>query len=283
MSSATAAPANLMGWTRAVHIEEVWGTVVTFEVRDEVLAPDVDEAFAEAVQFLHQVDRWFSTYKLQTPISAYRMGFATLEQLPDVISEVLDTCKYIKELTEGRFDPWAVKGGVDPSGYVKGWAADIAADMLVARGFFNVSVNAAGDVTCRGEQSPDQPWVIGIRHPVDPMAIVATTEVSNGAIATSGEYERGHHIINPLTGRNEVALSSATVVGPDGGIADALATALLIEGPAGVRWFAGLPGWSGYLIEQETAHFFGPAFSKNAEPQNTASFDDAVNEPEKES
>lgn len=275
MSTAAAAPANLKGWTRAVHIEEVWGTVVTFEVRDEVLAPEVDDAIAEAVQFLHQVDRWFSTYKLQTPISAYRMGFATLDQLPDVISEVLDRCQYIKTLTDGVFDPWAVKGGVDPSGYVKGWAADIAADMLVAQGFFNVSVNAAGDVTCRGYQSPDQPWVIGIRHPVDPMAVVASTEVLNGAIATSGEYERGSHILNPLTGRNELALSSATVVGPDGGLADALATALLIEGVAGVRWFAGMPEWSGYLIEGETAHFFGPAFAQNAVVEDAVSADTA--------
>lgn len=276
MSSAATAPTNLMGWTRAVHIEEVWGTVVTFEVRDEEIAPGVDDAFAEAVEFLHQVDRWFSTYKLETPISALRMGYATLDQLPAVIAEVLDRCAYVRDLTEGRFDPWAVKGGVDPSGYVKGWAADIAADMIVARGYMNVAVNAAGDVTCRGYQSPDQPWVVGIRHPVDPMAVVTSTEVFNGAIATSGEYERGNHILNPLTGRNEVVLSSATVVGPDGGLADALATALLVEGPAGVRWFAGLPGWSGYLIEGETAHFFGPAFSADQNGTNAADTDGAV-------
>jgi thiamine biosynthesis lipoprotein len=282
MSATATAPVNLMGWTRAVHIEEVWGTVVTFEVRDEVIEPGVEDAIAEAVEFLHQVDRWFSTYKIETPISALRMGYATIEQLPAVIGEVLDRCAYIRDLTEGRFNPWAVKGGVDPSGYVKGWAADIAADMIVARGFMNVAVNAAGDVTCRGYQSPDQPWVVGVRHPVDPMAVVTSTEVFNGAIATSGEYERGQHILNPLTGRNEVALSSATVVGPDGGLADALATALLIEGPAGVRWFSGMPGWSGYLIEGETAHFFGDAFTAREGTENTVDRGIAVNVSDKE-
>jgi thiamine biosynthesis lipoprotein ApbE len=66
------------------------------------------------------------------------------------------------------------------------------------------------------------------------------------------------------------------VVGPDGGLADALATALLIEGPAGVRWFAGLPEWSGYLIEGETAHFFGSAFSADQSAENAALADSAV-------
>jgi len=260
VNSTVIAPANLQGWTRKVHLEEVWGTVVTFEVRDDEIADDVDEAFAEAVEFCHQVDRWFSTYKLESPISALRMGFASLEQMPDVIRTVLAQCELVRDLTDGIFDPWAVKGGVDPSGYVKGWAADIATDMIVARGFTNVSVNAAGDVTCRGYQSPDQPWVVGVRHPIEAHSVVAVTEVLNAAIATSGEYERGHHVINPRTGRNEVTLTSATVVGPDGGLADALATALLIEGVEGVRWFAGMPDWSAYLIDGETAHFFGPAF-----------------------
>lgn len=248
------------GWDRAVHQEEVWGTVVTFDVRDQHLDEGVLAAIDESAAFLHQVDRWFSTYRIDTPITALRMGFADLSQMPPVVQDVLHRCELVKALTHGTFDPWAVDGGVDPSGFVKGWAADVAADKLVAQGYTNVAVNAAGDITCRGEQSEGQPWVIGIRHPEDIHTIVATTEVFEGAIATSGEYERGKHIVNPLTGRRDMALRSATVVGPDGGMADALATALLIAGLPGVSWFAALPGWSGYLIEGETGHFFGPAF-----------------------
>jgi thiamine biosynthesis lipoprotein len=212
---------------------------------------------------------------MDTPITALRMGLSQRSEMPTVVQQVLSACEAVRDLTEGVFDPWKVPGGVDPSGYVKGWAADVAADMIVSQGYLNVSVNAAGDVTCRGFQSPEQPWVIGIRHPVDPMAVVAATEVLDGAIATSGEYERGRHIINPRAMRREVKLSSATVVGPDGGVADALATALLIEGTDGVRWFGQLPGWSGYLIEGETAHFFGPAFDpalrgQPGQPEDTA-------------
>lgn len=259
------------GWQRAVHLEEVWGTVIVVEVRDEELDVALLQRAVNSVrEFFHQVDRWFSTYKIETPISAFRMGFATYDQMPMVVQEVLERCSYVRDITEGAFDPWAVDGGVDPSGFVKGWAADIAADMLVANGFFNVSINAAGDIACRGYQDEGQPWLIGIRHPEDPMAVAEVVPVLNGAIATSGEYERGKHIVNPKTGKRDLALTSATVIGPDGGMADALATALLIEGTEGVRFFANLPEWSGYLIDGDQVHFFGPAFGQhilNAEEQ----------------
>jgi thiamine biosynthesis lipoprotein len=185
--------------------------------------------------------------------------------MPEVVQRVLDACLYIRELTEGVFDPWAVEGGVDPSGFVKGWAADVAADIFVAAGFPNVSVNAAGDVANRGFQSPNQPWVVGIRHPEHELEVVRTVESLNGAVATSGEYERGPHIRNPHTGTADVKLTSATVVGPDGGMADALATALVIAGTDGVKWFAGMDEWSAYLIVDGNAHFFGPAFESRVE------------------
>ena len=267
MNAVAGPDVGLEGWVREVHQEQVWGTVVTFDVRDVELDAGARAAIDGAVAFLHQVDAWFSTYRMDTPITALRMGLAPLGQMPDVVRDVLSQCAYVRDLTEGVFDPWAVAGGVDPSGLVKGWAADVAADMIVSHGYGNVSVNAAGDVTCRGYQSEGQPWVIGVRHPDDPYTIVTATEVLDGAIATSGEYERGKHILDPRTGEHQVALRSATVVGDDGGLADALATALLITGTDGVRWFAGMPEWSGYLIDGEVAHFFGPAFAPSSMPE----------------
>jgi len=252
--------ASLQGWQRVAHAEEVWGTVVTFDIRDAELDHGANAAIDEACSYLHQVDAWFSTYRLDTPITALRSGIATLDQMPAVVRNVLDHCAIARDLTDGVFDPWAVEGGVDPSGYVKGWAADVVADLIVARGYSNVSVNAAGDVTCRGFQAPDEPWVVGIRHPSDPMAIVRTVVARDCAVATSGEYERGKHIRNPRTGNSDVKLTSATVVGPDGGLADALATALVIAGIDGVEWFTELDQWSAYLIADNQATFFGPAF-----------------------
>lgn len=257
--------ATLGGWERHVYWERVWGTIVTFDVRGESVGRDVREAVAEAAAFLHDVDSWFSTYRVDTPITALRNGLMAESQAPSVVRQVLDRCRAIRRLTRGAFDPWAVPGGVDPSGFVKGWAADIAAQIVVDHGFSNVSVNAAGDVACRGLQSPDQPWVVGILHPESNTEVVRTVELTECSIATSGLFERGNHIIDPHRGVHEVRLDSATVIGPDGGLADALATALLLEGEDGLRFFAGLSDWSGYLMRGGRASYFGPAFETSSD------------------
>lgn len=250
-------------WQRRTHVEHVWGTVVTFDLRADELPPDVDAILDDAAAYLHQVDAWFSTYRVDTPITMYRNGLIPLARTPQVVQDVLAACDRARLLTQGAFDPWAVQGGVDPSGYVKGWAADQVADQLVAAGVPNVSVNAAGDIACRGEQSPGLPWAIGILNPYDTQQVVQVVHVGDGAVATSGLYERGRHIRNPRTGSDAVHYDSATVVGPDAGLADALATAALVEGPGAARWFAGLPEWSVYLIKDGQASFFGPAFPRD--------------------
>lgn len=54
---------------------------------------------------------------------------------------------------------------------------------------------------------------------------------------------------------------SATIVGPDSGLPDALTTAALIEGPTCAAWFVGLPEWSAYLVRDGQPSYFGPAFA----------------------
>ncbi len=247
-------------WERRVHEEHVWGTVVVIDCRAESFGPDYDDVLADAVAYLHQVDRWFSTYRADSPITLLRNGLMPLFQVPQVVRDVLDSCRFAKQLTRGAFDPWAVKGGVDPSGYVKGWAAGQVADRLVAAGIPNVCVNAAGDIACRGLQASGKPWAIGILNPYDTQQVIEVVHVGDGAIATSGLYERGNHVTNPRTRGTRMALDSATIVGPDAGLADALATAALVEGPGCAAWFAALPGWSVYFVQDGQALYFGPAF-----------------------
>jgi thiamine biosynthesis lipoprotein len=251
-------------WQSRMHVEHVWGTVVTFDLRGETLPADVDEILGDAVAYLHQVDAWFSTYRADTPVTMLRNGLIELYRVPQVVRDVLDACAQVKARTHGAFDPWAVPGGVDPSGYVKGWAAGQVADQMLRRGVPNVCVNAAGDIACHGEQRPGEPWAIGILNPYDTQQVIEVVHVAEGAIATSGLYERGNHIRNPRTGSTEVFYDSATIVGPDAGMADALATAALLEGPGCAAWFADLPGWSVYLVKDHEAQFFGPAFTQRS-------------------
>jgi thiamine biosynthesis lipoprotein len=67
--------------------------------------------------------------------------------------------------------------------------------------------------------------------------------------------------VDPRSGRRQVCVDSATVVGPDAGLADALATAVLLRGAESVAWFAALPEYSLYLISGRSVSFAGPAFA----------------------
>jgi len=248
-------------WERRVHIEHVWGTVVTFDLRADEFPDDYEDLIRDCVDFMADVDRLFSTYRVDSTITMVRNGLLSLESAPAPVREVLAGCATARDLSHGFFDPWAVPGGVDPSGYVKGWAAGKLADRLVAAGLVNAAVNASGDIACRGLQAPGEPWSIGILNPQDTQQVAKVVHLSDTAIATSGLYERGAHILNPRTGRTETWYESATVIGPDSGLADALATACLIAGPTCAEWFAALPAWSVYLIRDGAASYFGPAFT----------------------
>jgi thiamine biosynthesis lipoprotein len=156
--------------------------------------------------------------------------------------------------TDGYFDVYAT-GRLDPSGYVKGWSVQVASDRLVAAGAANHCLNAGGDVCTRGRPESGREWRTGIRHPFDAHGVCWVLTGTDLAIATSGTYERGFHVIDPHRGEPARALRSVTVVGPDLGIADAYATAALTMGQPGLDWLARLDGYeSGVVTEDGLAY-----------------------------
>jgi len=225
-----------LSWQRYVHAEPVWGTVVTFDLRGPVLDADLAAAACrQAAEELHRIDGWMSPFRSDSAISAIRSGALAVADAPKPVREVLDACAELAILSDGAFDAWRQPGGVDPCGYVKGWGADRAAEILVGQGFAHVSVNAAGDVTCRGESAPGRGgWRIGVADPRDRQQVIAEHLVVNAHLATSGRYELGDHVRDPRTGQPVTGVDSATVLAADGGLADAWATALLVSGPAGL-------------------------------------------------
>ena len=156
----------------------------------------------------------------------------------------------LRARTGGYFDPRAfrVDRRRDPTGVVKGWSVDEAVDRLRLAGAENMQVIAGGDLFAAGEPEPGRPWRIGIRHPDDPSAVAAVLVVRDLAVATSGLYERGGHIVDPHSGLVPRGLRSMTVVGPTLAIADAYATAAFAMGEAGIAWVAGQPGFGALAI-----------------------------------
>ena len=214
---------------------ETMGTVISIEAHLGELGADAAwVALARAKASLLRADAVFSTWKPNSPMSRLRRGEIAIGEGPGEIADVLARCEEARRLSGGWFDPWAMPGGVDPTGLVKGWAAARAAELLEVGGLAAAMVNAGGDVATFGEPVAGEPWRIGVQDPFRRDQLVAIAAVRS-AIATSGCYERGEHLIDPHTGARRADAASASVVGPDLGIADALATAICVAGPGALE------------------------------------------------
>ena len=217
---------------------ETWGTIIFIDASSSTINECAIQSSIDRVRdFLYEVDEVFSTYKDQSQVSRLRRGEIKIVDCTPDLQEVWQLCHEAKLLSDGYFDPWCVEGGFDPSGYVKGWASDRAISMMKADGVEHIQINSAGDLSLAGGHEPGKPWSIGIRHPEDAQTIVKVFDITDGAIATSGTYERGSHIKDPHTGLIALGARSATVYGPHGGVADALATALKVAGKDGAYLF----------------------------------------------
>jgi thiamine biosynthesis lipoprotein len=231
----------------------VWGTIVDVDCSSQsVSEADLNRAMSSVINLCEEIDRDFSPYKDDSWISRLRRAEVAIEDCPVDVIEVWDLCSRARWLSDGAFDPWAVVGGFDPSGLVKGWAADKCADILVAAGADHVQVNAAGDLALRGgwfdhKTSTIKAWPIGVVNPDNALEVVQVYEIMDGAIATSGNYERGAHIRDPYTGMIAIGAKSATVVGAEGWLCDAMATAVMVAGQDSAKWF-GQSELAGYQL-----------------------------------
>ena len=234
------------------------GMPIVLDLRDELDTDAVESMW----NVLRQADAIFSTYKDDSEISRLNRGELALEDAHPDVREVLALCDQLRVITGGYFDASAVmKGGVDPSGLVKGWSVDRAGEVLDEAGALNYSLNAGGDIRLRGRPLPDEPrWRIGIQHPEHRDKLAAVVEGNDLAIATSGDYARGEHVLDPHTGRPPVGVLSVTIVGPELVTADAYATAAFAMGEAGPEWTASLGLYEAMTILADGRVLLTPGF-----------------------
>jgi thiamine biosynthesis lipoprotein len=232
-------------------VEHVMGMPVGIDVRDTVPSGAVDRTLS----WFRHVDRVFSLYRDDSEISRIARRTATRQMASPAVREVLTQCDLLRTLTDGFFDPLA-SGRLDPSGYVKGWAVERAVELLERAGARRLAVNAGGDAVVRG----DMTWRVGIQHPIKRRLLAAVIELRDAAVATSGAYERGTHIINPHNGRPPQGLLSVTVLGSDLAFADAYATAAFAMGTDAPQWLATLDGYAGMAILEDQRVVCTPGF-----------------------
>lgn len=241
--------------------EHVMGTAVTIEIRDRrVPARAIERAFGR----LRWADALFSTYDPDSEISAINTGRLALRDAHPAVRAVVARGEALCVATGGAFDMRAVRPGeIDPTGLVKGWAVDRAVAALRRAGVHALCVEAGGDIRVTGG-----PWRIGIRHPFARDRVAAVVVLDAGAVATSGTYERGAHIVDPSSGRAPEGLLSTTVVARTLAHADACATAIFAMGREGPAWGAGLAAMS-ILDDHEVV--LTPSFARLRADQDPSS------------
>ncbi|MEU5591966.1 FAD:protein FMN transferase [Streptomyces sp. NPDC020298] len=222
-------------------VEQVMGFPVSLRIDDE----RIPEGVADAVfDWLREVDTRFSPFKRDSEVSRLDRGERGPDELSDDLTEVLGLCEEYRTATGGAFDARLPGRGLDPCAVVKGWSVQRAAELLAAAGVRRFCLNAGGDVVAAGG-----PWRVGIRHPEHADRLCAVLGITDGAVATSGRYERGDHIVDGRTGRPATGLLSLTVVAPTLTVADATATAAFALGEEGVAWAAARPDCEVFAVD----------------------------------
>ncbi|MCG7422676.1 FAD:protein FMN transferase [Micrococcus sp. ACRRV] len=252
-----AAPA----WGTRAFVEQVMGGPVSVHVRaEDPRRADIAAAVRRVWDLLHRIDAVLSPWRTDSDLLRMRRGELDAAAAHPWLAEVRALTDESERVTGGLFttDLPAPDGsrGWDPTGLVKGWAGDLAAQVLAGVPGISYAVNAAGDVRVGVTPGgPRDPWEVGVEDPARPGQMAVVVSLVEGALATSGTAARGAHVMDPrvvVDGHPAPAtpqLTSVSVLGPTLTWADAWATASLLD--PGALAAAG-PAWAAYRVVSRT-------------------------------
>lgn len=145
---------------------------------------------------------------------------------------------------------------INLGGIAKGYAVERGVEIAKRFGVRHARVTAGGDTRLLGDRL-GQAWMVGVQNPRNEEDVAVTVPLADEAISTSGDYERFfiedgeryHHIIVPSTGAPAGEVRSATIIGPDAVMTDALSTSVFVMGvDQGLRLISTLPDYEGIVI-----------------------------------
>lgn len=216
----------------------------------------------QKVKIVHQATRGCFDITVKPILDLFEDRFSNLKRPPSE-EEIRKTLKkvgfwylaYNKD--EIRFTQEGM--GITLDGIAKGYIVEKAIDNLKAWGIRHVLINAGGDIQVLGGKENSRPWKIALQDPRDRNKIGEVIPLTDGAIATSGDYEnyfdqdkKYHHIVDPETGFSPQHLASVSVLSPSLTIADALATALFVAPyPETLKFLSSFRMASAILIDRQ--------------------------------
>ena len=227
----------------------IMGMPVQLELTDmKATQADYDAVF----EYFVAIDERFSTYKEDSEISKINRNEISESNYSSEMKEIFALAKETEKATNGFFNIHTPAGLIDPSGLVKGWAIQNAAELLRARSVSNFYIDIGGDIQTSGLDGDGAEWSIGIRNPLNTSSreeIVKVVYPHGKGVATSGSYLRGSHIYNPRSSEAPHDYISLTVVGPNVFEADRYATPAFAMGKEGMYFIEELPGFEAYAID----------------------------------
>lgn len=248
---------NSDGFKRAVHLSQSTYEVLQRSIKFSKLT---DGAFDVTVGPL--VDLFHSAEKKQVA--------PTKEQIARAKSKV--GFEKLKLVDQNRTVKFAVEGmRLDLGGIAKGYAVDKAVEAMQTSGAIGGMIDIGGDIRCFGAPPEGRNhWIIGVQNPnlekdTTRHDIVLKLKLTNGAVATSGDYQqfvliegkRYSHIIDRKTGTSTEGLSSVTIIADNATDADALATAVSVMGAEkGLALTEKLPGTEAIVITSQPEYKF---------------------------
>jgi FAD:protein FMN transferase len=236
----------------ARHRTQALGTEISFCLSAPADLPRrrIGEAIAAAVAEIRAVEAAFSPFRPRSLVSAVRRGELLHEAYPPPLADVVERCARMRAATDGWFDAWAVPGGFDPLGLIKGWAVDRAAALLAAGGVDGCAIRAGADRLVHGTAPHGGPWRIGLPAAGDALRRTAAVELTEGALAVAGGTSaRRDRIMDPHTGLAAHPTGAAAVAGPELCFANAYAVALCAAGSAGLDWFPTADGYRAIVLD----------------------------------
>ncbi len=259
--------------TEGVRTEAMMGTLVTIHV----VRPGAEAAMERAFEWFRQIEATCTRFNPASELMQLTTKIGTAVPASAILYEAVRFAWMVAEESGGAFDPTAsdARDGIsyrdirldpiqrtitllrplvlDLGGVAKGLAVDTAAREL--RPLEDFAIDAGGDLYLAGSNPEGRPWSVGIRHPRLDHQLIDSLQVSNKAVCTSGDYERGQHILNPRTGAPPDSVASATVIAPTAILADALATAAFVLGPADGIELLNRVGVEGLILTPELERY----------------------------
>jgi thiamine biosynthesis lipoprotein len=212
------------------------------------------EVDAETAGLLHYADTCYQQSDGLFDISsgilrkAWRFDSGCLPD-PQQIEALLKKVGWDKVRWQSPRLSFRVKGmELDFGGIVKEYAVDRAAALCVKAGVRHGAINLGGDIKIIGSHPDGSAWRVGIRHPRDKNAVLQTLHLHDGALASSGDYERClvidgvryGHILNPKTGYPVQQLAAVSVVGDFCVVAGSASTIAMLKAEQGANWLTDL-------------------------------------------